>query len=99
MGWSEWFAALGIDNTARRQPVRVNNYPTLLQAAVAGQGIALGWRHLVDDFISAGSLVPALDVSVPGPGAFFISSSRPLVEGQPVTRLMNWLENKARPAT
>lgn len=98
MGWSEWFAALGVDDTARRQPVRVNNYPTLLQAAVAGQGIALGWRHLVDDFIDAGSLVPVLNVAVPGPGAFFITSSRPLVAGRPVTRLMEWLGDKAQAA-
>ncbi len=95
MGWSEWFAGLGIDDSARRQPIRANNYPTLLQAAVAGQGIALGWRHLVDDFITAGSLVPALDVTVPGPGAFFVTSSRPLVEGRPVTRLMEWLSAQA----
>jgi DNA-binding transcriptional LysR family regulator len=95
MGWREWFAALGIDDAERRQPIRVNNYPTLLQAAVAGQGIALGWRHLVDDFIAAGSLVPALDVTVTGPGAFFVTASRPLAEGRPVTRLMDWLATKA----
>ncbi|PSQ93361.1 MAG: LysR family transcriptional regulator, partial [Proteobacteria bacterium SW_6_67_9] len=60
MGWGEWFDAAGSSGGSRRQPVRINNYPALLQAAVAGQGIALGWRHLVDDFLEAGSLIPAL---------------------------------------
>lgn len=91
MGWAEWFEVLGVAGGTRRQPVRINNYPALLQAAVAGQGIALGWRHLVDDFLEAGSLIPVMDTSVRGPGTFFITSSRPLAPGTPPARLMEWL--------
>jgi len=91
MGWGEWFDAAGSGGGSRRQPVRINNYPALLQAAVAGQGIALGWRHLVDDFLEAGSLIPALATRVRGPGAFFVTSAHPLKPASPAARLMEWL--------
>lgn len=91
MGWSEWLSELGVAGGPVRRPVRINNYPALLQAAVAGQGIALGWRHLVDDYLAAGSLVPLLDDRVEGRGAFFVSSTRPVPEESPVARLRDWL--------
>ena len=37
-----------------------NNYPLLIQAATAGQGVALDWRPLVDELIDRGLLVPTL---------------------------------------
>lgn len=56
MSWGEWFGRFGL--IATRQPGRVlfNNYPVVLQQAVAGRGVALGWRHLVDDLLVDGVL-------------------------------------------
>ena len=56
MSWGEWFGRFGLD--VSRQPGRVlfNNYPVVLQQAVAGRGVALGWRHLVDDLLADGVL-------------------------------------------
>lgn len=91
MGWSEWLSELGVDAGASHSPIRINNYPTLLQAAVAGQGVALGWQHLVDDFLAAGSLVPLLGARVVGRGAFYISTTRPAPGASAVARLRDWL--------
>lgn len=56
MTWSEWLAEFGI--TLRRSSGRVlfHNYPMVLQQALAGRGVALGWRHLIDDLIEGGAL-------------------------------------------
>lgn len=56
MSWGEWFGRFGL--VVPRQPGRVlfNNYPVVLQQAVAGRGVALGWRHLVDDLLADGVL-------------------------------------------
>jgi len=35
-----------------------NNYPTVLQQAVAGRGVALGWIGLVDGLVADGLLTP-----------------------------------------
>ena len=57
MTWSDWLAHFGI--TLRRQPGRVlfHNYPMVLQQALAGRGIALGWRYLIDDLLAGDALV------------------------------------------
>lgn len=96
MGWTEWLAGAGVAGGPARRPVRINNYPALLQAAVAGQGIALGWRHLIDDFLAAGSLVPLPLDRVAGDGAFFVTTTRPVPGDSPVARLRDWLVEAAR---
>jgi len=55
--WAGWLGRFGI--TLRRQPGRVlfHNYPIVLQRALMGYGVALGWRPLVDEYIDAGTLV------------------------------------------
>lgn len=57
MSWAEWLAHFGI--TLHRQPGRIlfHNYPMVLQQALAGRGIALGWRHLIDDLLAGDALV------------------------------------------
>lgn len=58
MTWDGWLAAFDI--TLRRQPGRVlfHNYPMVLQRALLGHGVALGWRPLIDDYVEGGVLVP-----------------------------------------
>ena len=37
--------------------LRLNHYVLVLQAAMAGEGIAMGWAHLVDGLMEQGLLV------------------------------------------
>jgi LysR family glycine cleavage system transcriptional activator len=57
MTWDGWLAHFGI--TLRRQPGRVlwHNYPMVVQQALAGRGVALGWRPLIDDLVADDTLV------------------------------------------
>ena len=57
MSWGEWFGGFGLDVARQSGRILFNNYPVVLQQAVAGRGVALGWRHLVDDLLSDGVLV------------------------------------------
>ena len=56
MTWADWLSDFGI--TLRRQPGRVlfHNYPMVLQRALLGHGVALGWRPLVDEYVDGGAL-------------------------------------------
>jgi LysR family glycine cleavage system transcriptional activator len=39
----------------------INSYPLIVQAARDGLGVALGWKHLVDEPLAAGALVRPLE--------------------------------------
>lgn len=61
MSWRVWLTEKGVDLPMEHQDMIMNDYYSVLQAARAGQGIALGWRHLVDGYLDDGSLLCPLD--------------------------------------
>jgi len=58
MTWKEWFAEADHPITPARPRLVYNAYPTVIQEALAGNGIALGWQHLLSDMVERGLLVP-----------------------------------------
>ncbi|MDE0150090.1 MAG: LysR family transcriptional regulator [Rhodospirillaceae bacterium] len=58
--WHDWFEAAGYP-TPRPRYTGIEDYVYLLEAAVAGQGLALGWRHFIDSYLDAGTLVTVAD--------------------------------------
>jgi DNA-binding transcriptional LysR family regulator len=58
MTWREWFAEAGDPLTPAKPRLVYNAYPTIIQEALAGNGIALGWQHLLSDMVERGLLVP-----------------------------------------
>lgn len=61
MTWPEWFNEVGHPTITPKNKVNINNYTMLLQAAINGQGIALAWGSLVDDYLKSGALVRPID--------------------------------------
>ena len=57
MAWADWFAHHDLEAPPRTGQVVFNNYALVVQEAMAGHGVALGWRHLVDDLVDRGILV------------------------------------------
>ena len=70
--WPLWLAELGLKHRSPKNSLKMNSYPLLIQAATAGQGIALGWRYLVDDLLTDGSLVRPLDICLPTRHSFYV---------------------------
>ena len=62
--WRIWLTELGVGLAAARRPLRINSYPLIIEAARSGHGVALGWRHLVDDDLRRGILVQPVPESV-----------------------------------
>jgi len=54
--WDDWFEAAGRPDPAPRYR-NFDDYVYMIDAAVAGQGLALGWRNFVGRFVGIGSLV------------------------------------------
>ena len=92
MTWAQWLAGFGI--TLRRQPARVlyHNYPMVLQQALAGRGVALGWRHLIDDLLTGDALI-VVGPEVRSPGGYYVTWP----EGHPsasVSALIRFLDRE-----
>lgn len=70
--WSEWLRARGVDPGGRLPPgPTFNSYPVLLQAAIDGQGVAMGTAHLLEPLLDDGTLVrPMAQEYRPGRGYF-----------------------------
>ena len=57
MSWTDWFGSQGVSMGKRTHDLTFNNYQLVLQAALLGQGVALGWRPLIDDLVLGRQLV------------------------------------------
>ena len=47
-GWREFFAEFRVDFRDAGEGLRLNDYALVLQAAMAGEGVALGWAHICE---------------------------------------------------
>lgn len=59
--WRDWFADVGIDGRKVPKGLQINDYVLVIQSVIAGQGLALGWRHLVEGMVEKGVLVRLTD--------------------------------------
>lgn len=59
LGWEEWFRAQGSRWAKEPFSLSTNKVSLLMDAALAGEGVMLGWQHMVRDFVADGSLVYA----------------------------------------
>ena len=66
--WSEWLASQGWDALKPRGVLRFNQYDQLVQAAIAGQGVALGRLELIGQVLADGRL-HRLETPLPGPAS------------------------------
>ena len=55
--WRDWFAALGVDYRDHGWGLRLNDYALVLQAAMAGEGVAMGYRHIIENLVDQNLLV------------------------------------------
>lgn len=62
VSWADWFARHAPNTDPPAPVLSTNNYPTLKEAALAGEGVILGWPHLVGDALRAGTLVQLYDL-------------------------------------
>jgi DNA-binding transcriptional LysR family regulator len=57
--WTDWFAAMDFAFRDTGLGLRLNDYALVIQAAMAGEGIAMGWEHVTSRLIEQGLLVRA----------------------------------------
>lgn len=93
-GWEEWFASVGASPTDRPKYVPFDSYPLVLQAAVAGQGIALGWGRTTGGMIAEGKLVKPCKEKLPRPTEMSVFRSKSSEVHPNTNQLIEWLREE-----
>lgn len=89
--WRDWFAANTYRFVDTGSGLRLNDYALVLQATIAGEGIALGWHHVSEKLFDQGLLEPVGDWCwETGEGFYLIwSETTPLTDA--ARTLRDWI--------
>jgi LysR family glycine cleavage system transcriptional activator len=91
--WETWLDAANLKGVRRGRTVCFAYSSLVIQAAIDGQGIALGDSTLIADDLAAGRLIKPFDLALRGPKqfAYFLLSRRGLDKAGIAGRFRDWL--------
>ena len=95
--WADQLAAMGLDHAQPLRMLRFNQYDQVIQAALAGQGIALGRIALIEPLLADERLVALADGTAGRTTAYgywlFQADEKPR---QDVLDVVEWIRSEAR---
>jgi DNA-binding transcriptional LysR family regulator len=89
--WGEWLRSAGVVTPPKPAALRANEYVTVVQAALDGEGVALGWLHLVKNHIAAGRLVKVTGHVMCTGDAFHVAWPKGRLLSGPARRVRDWI--------
>ncbi len=93
--WEPWLQAMGLANLEPAARLSMSGYNEVVAAAVAGQGVALGRRPLVDELLREGRLVAPLAKTIATPRSYILVVD-PAARTRPAVRALEaWLLEQA----
>ena len=91
LDWARWLAAIGVTKIDTKRGLRFSFSHMTLQAAAAGQGVALASSAFLADDLASGRLVkPFGDLAIRGPYAFFIVCPEATADREKVAMFRDW---------
>jgi LysR family glycine cleavage system transcriptional activator len=89
--WPRWLAAVGVTNVDAERGLHFSYAHMALQAAIAGQGVALVSSGLIGDDLATGRLVrPFGDLSVRSPYSFYIVCPDATADSEKIVLFRDW---------
>jgi DNA-binding transcriptional LysR family regulator len=98
LDWDTWLAAQGHAGLRPAASIRFDNYEQMIQAALSGQGVAMGIGRLVSGLIDAGRLVAPFSRSMIGSRSYFVIRSTITRDRPHVQAFVDWLIEEAKAA-
>jgi LysR family transcriptional regulator, glycine cleavage system transcriptional activator len=97
--WEPWLQAIGLPTLEPASRLSLSGYNELVAAAVAGHGVALGRRPLVDALLREGKLVAPLPRTLVTPRSYVLVVD-PAARARPAVRALEaWLLEQAAAET
>jgi len=89
--WEHWFLAVGAPRDDLQWGPQLEHFFMVIQAAVAGLGVALLPSYLIEDELRKGTLVTPFPIRVAGPGAYYLVTSAAKSQLPRVRIFRKWL--------
>ena len=89
--WRNWLLAAGVEGVDPSRGITFTDSSMVVQAAVAGQGVALARSALAADDLVAGRLVRAFDISLPVEYAYYVVYPEAYLERPKVVAFRDWI--------
>jgi LysR family glycine cleavage system transcriptional activator len=89
--WRMWLEAAGLPELDAERGPGFNHSHLVMQAAMSGDGVALGRSALVADALRTGVLVKPFDISLPSRYSYFVVCSKASLADPAVAGFRNWL--------
>lgn len=93
--WATWLRAAGVTGVDPHRGPGFTDSSMLLQAAVDGQGVALGRSALAGDDLAAGRLVRPFEFSLPAELAYYIVCPEHAADTPKIRAFRAWLQEEA----
>lgn len=94
--WRTWLLAAGVDRVDPTRGPIFTDSSMLIQAAMAGQGVALARGVLAADELAAGRLVRPFTLSLPTEYAYYLVCPQNTAEQPKIAAFRDWLLDEAR---
>jgi DNA-binding transcriptional LysR family regulator len=90
-GWVQWLAAFGQSLRPKSISMSCNFYTDAINAAIRGEGIALGWNRLVESHLLHGQLVRVSIESVRPRSAYYVVIKSDAASKPSVKAFLDWI--------
>jgi LysR family glycine cleavage system transcriptional activator len=94
--WRTWLLAAGVDLVDPRRGPIFTDASMLIQAAMAGQGVALARGVLAADELAAGRLVRPFTLSLPAEYAYYLVYPESTAEHPKIAAFRDWIVTEAK---
>lgn len=94
--WSDWLRAAGVTGVNTNKGLRFSDGALVIQAALSGQGIALGSKALALDHLAAGRLIRPFELSLMTDFGYYIVCSKKRAEEPDLTAFRRWVISEAK---
>lgn len=81
----------GIARASDQSSLRFNHYTDTIQAAISGEGVALGWSRLIRDHLADGRLVRLGRISVTPPEGYHVLHPADRSPGPAAQAFLDWI--------
>ena len=92
--WDDWLKQLGQDQRVGYEGSVFDSYPIMIQAAIEGHGIAIGWRRTTETLLASGALVRPFAESVHLPDGLAVYQHQNGILRPKARKLLEWLQSE-----